>query len=110
MTIIVTVQIKTDVERAREVEREHADTYRAIIETARKHGLRSHRRLYGDGETLDIDEWESAEGRAAFLEDAAPYLRTMSEARGSGPPESKVWHLREERVERPGVTEKGGPE
>jgi hypothetical protein len=54
--------------------------------------MRSHRRLYGDGEFIDIDEWDSAEGRQAFLAAAAPYLRELSEARRSPPPVSKVWH------------------
>jgi hypothetical protein len=53
--------------------------------------MRSHRRVYGDGEFMDIDEWESAEGRQAFLAEAAPYLRELSEARGSPPPVSRVW-------------------
>jgi len=91
MTVVVTVLIPTDPQRAREVELEHADAHRAVLDTARRHGLLSHRRLYRDGEVLDIDEWESAEGRERFLAEAAPYLQELREARGSAPATSQVW-------------------
>ena len=64
-----------------------------VVLTARKHGMLSHRRLYRDGEVLDIDEWESVEGRERFLAEAAPYLLELREARGSAPVTSKGWQL-----------------
>ena len=97
--VVVTVLFQADTEVARRVEAEHAETHRTVLETARRHGLRSHRRLYGDGEFLDIDEWDSLEGRQAFLAEAAPHLRRLSEARGSPPPVSKVWHPSDEEAE-----------
>jgi hypothetical protein len=90
--VVVTVLFQADAETARRVEAEHAETHRTVIELARRHGMRSHRRLYGDGEFIDIDEWDSVEGRQAFLAAAAPFLRELSEARGSPPPVSKIWH------------------
>jgi hypothetical protein len=90
--VVVTVLFQADAETARRVEAEHGDTQRKVIETAHRHGMRSHRRLYGDGEFIDIDEWDSVEGRQAFLAEAAPLLRELSEARGSPPPVSKIWH------------------
>jgi hypothetical protein len=93
MTVVVTVLIPTDAHRAREVETEHAAAHRTVLETARKHGMLSHRRLYRDGEVLDIDEWESVDGRERFLAEAAPYLQELREARGSAPATSKVWQL-----------------
>ncbi len=93
MTVVVTVLIPTDALRAREVEIEHAVAHRAVLETARKHGMLSHRRLYRDGEVLDVDEWESADGRERFLAEAAPYLQELREARGSAPATAKVWQL-----------------
>jgi hypothetical protein len=97
LTVVVTLLFQADVAHARRVEAEHADAYRAVLDTARRHGLRSHRRLYGEGEFMDIDEWETVEGRQEFLQEAEPYLRELREARGSGPPESKVWHPAEEK-------------
>ena len=90
--VVVTVLFQADPETACRVEAEHAETHRRVLDAARRHGMRSHRRLYGDGEFIDIDEWESVEGRQAFLAVAAPLLRELSEARGSAPPVSKVWH------------------
>jgi len=93
MTVVVTVLIPTDARRAREIEIAHAAAHRTVLETARKHGMLSHRRLYRDGEVLDIDEWESVDGRERFLAEAAPYLQELREARGSAPATSKVWQL-----------------
>lgn len=93
MTVVVTVLIPTDAQRAREAEVEHAVAHRAVLDTARKHGMVSHRRVYGDGEILDIDEWESLEGRVRFLAEAEPYLQELRDARGSGPATSKVWEV-----------------
>jgi len=89
--VVVTVLFQADAETARRVEAEHADAHRSVLEAARRHGMRSHRRVYGDGEFMDIDEWDSVEGRQAFLAEAAPFLRELSEARRSPPPVSKVW-------------------
>ena len=89
--VVVTVLFQADAATARRVEVDHAETLRKVLEAARRHGMRSHRRLYGDGEFIDIDEWESVEGRQAFLAEAAPMLRELSEARGSPQPVSKVW-------------------
>ena len=93
MTVVVTVLIPTDARRTRAAEIEHAAAHRAVLDAARRHGMLSHRRVYGDGEVLDIDEWESLEGRARFLDEAAPYLQELREARGSGPSTAKVWHV-----------------
>jgi hypothetical protein len=90
--VVVTVLFQGDAEVARLVEAEHAAAHRAVLDTARRHGLRSHRRVYGSGEFLDIDEWDTVEGRLAFLEEAAPHLRELGAARGTPPPVSKVWY------------------
>jgi hypothetical protein len=90
--VVVTVLFRADPDTARRVETEHAETHRRVLDAARRHGMRSHRRLYGDGEFLDIDEWDSLDGRQSFLVEAEPWLRELSEARGSPPPTSKIWH------------------
>jgi hypothetical protein len=99
--VVVTVLFQADAATARRVEAEHAETHREVMATAHRHGMRSHRRLYGEGEFIDIDEWDSVEGRQAFLAEAAPLLRELSEARGSPPPVSKIWHE---------APDEGGPE
>jgi hypothetical protein len=48
---------------------------------------------------MDVDEWDSAEGRQAFLAAAAPHLRELTEARGSPPPVVKIWHEHPDGIE-----------
>jgi len=90
--VVVTVLFQADPETARRVEAEHAEAHHCVLDTALRHGMRSHRRLYGDGEFLDIDEWDSLDGRQSFLVEAEAWLRELSEARGSPPPTAKIWH------------------
>jgi hypothetical protein len=84
----------SDIKRTLEIEEEHADLHRRVLECARAHGMTEHRRLYGEDGFLDVDEWRDARGREAFLHDAAELLAELSAARGSGPPEVSIWHER----------------
>jgi hypothetical protein len=90
MSIVVTVRFEVDPDRMRAFNTERHETYEAIKEIGRKHGMIGHRQLYRDGEILDIDEWESAEGRQAFLTEAAPLLGELAEFVG-GTWQSTVW-------------------
>ncbi len=90
MSIVVTVRFTGDPDRMRAFNAERRETYDAIRELGRKHGMIGHRQLYREGEILDIDEWESPEGRQAFLEEAAPLLGQLSEFVG-GSWQSTVW-------------------
>ena len=90
MSIVVTVRFDGDPERMRAFNREHADVYAAIRDIGAKHGMIGHRQLYREGEVMDIDEWEDAAGRQAFLEEAAPLLKQLSEFVG-GSWQSTVW-------------------
>jgi hypothetical protein len=90
MSIVVTVRFDGDPERMRAFNRERRDVYEQILEVGRKHGMIGHRQLYREGEVLDIDEWGSAEGRQAFLEEAAPLLKQLADYVG-GSWQSTVW-------------------
>jgi hypothetical protein len=90
MPIVVTVRFAGDPERMRAFNTERSATYAAIREIGRKHGMIGHRQLYRDGEILDIDEWETPEGRQAFLAEAAPLLQELAEFVG-GTWQSTVW-------------------
>ena len=91
MTIVVTVRIPATLEQVARAEAAHPGLYEEIIELARSHGLLSHRRVYREGEIMDIDEWESEEARAAFRAEAGPLVQKLSAARGSGPSTSETW-------------------
>jgi hypothetical protein len=92
VTVVVTVRIKASLEDVRRAEELEPALYDEIIALARTHGLVSHRRVYREGEILDIDEWESEEARAAFRAEAAPLVERMRAARGSAPSTSETWH------------------
>jgi hypothetical protein len=90
MSIVVTVRFEGDPERMRAFNTERADVYEQIKAIGAKHGMIGHRQLYRDGEILDIDEWETAEGRQAFLAEAAPLLQELAVFVG-GTWQSTVW-------------------
>lgn len=90
MPIVVTVRFQADPEKMRAFNTERSETHDALLEIGRKHGMIGHRQLYREGEILDIDEWESAEGRQAFLSEAAPLLKELSDFVG-GSWQSTVW-------------------
>ena len=92
MTIVVTVRIAATLQEARRAERAEPGLYDQIIALARVHGLISHRRVYREGEIMDIDEWKSEEARAAFRAEAGPLIERMRAVRGSAPSSSETWH------------------
>jgi len=91
MTIIVTVRIEATIEQVRRAEQAEPGLYEEIIALARKHGLVSHRRVYHEGELMDIDEWASEEARAAFRVEAQPLIDRMRAARGSAASRAELW-------------------
>jgi hypothetical protein len=81
MTIIVTARVDADANRLEQVERAHPDLMEAILAAA--HGrIRSHRRFGRDGETLDIDEYDSRADYEAFHAQARAAIEQLGEALG----------------------------
>lgn len=94
MTIVVTVRIPdVNMDRVREVEQTHAEQINIMKTALKKHGCISHRRLFRDGEILDIDEWETEAGLRAFLQEMAPIIRELAHARGTGKPFDTIWQV-----------------
>lgn len=94
MSIVVTVRIPdVDIDRVREVEKTHAEQNRQLHEALKRHGCISHRRLFRDGEILDIDEWPAEENLRAFLAEMAPVIRELAKARGTGKPFDTIWQV-----------------
>jgi hypothetical protein len=91
VTIVITVRIAASLEDARRAEELEPGLYGEIIALAKAHGMLSHRRVFREGELMDIDEWESEEARAAFRVEAAPLVERMRAARGSAPSSSETW-------------------
>lgn len=96
MSIVVTVRIPdADIERVREVEREHPELRAQLGESLKRHGCISHRRLYRENEILDIDEWESEEGLRAFLAESGSVIAELATLRGTGRPSDTIWNIYE---------------
>ena len=94
MSIVVTVRIPdVDIEKVRQVEKTHADQHKLLYEALKRHGCISHRRLYREGEILDIDEWESEAGLHAFLAEMGPVIHELAKARGTGKPFDTIWQV-----------------
>ena len=74
MSIIVTVRIATTLEAVARAEEQHPGLYERVIELAYAHGMISHRRVYREGEIMDIDEWPNEEARMAFRAEAGPLV------------------------------------
>jgi hypothetical protein len=92
LTIVVTVRIEATLEQIRLAEEREPGVYDTIIELARTHGMTAHRRVYRDGEIMDIDEWPSEEARARFRAEAKPLVERLRRARGSAPSTSATWY------------------
>jgi len=92
MSVWHIVRFPATIEQHRRAEAQHPGLYEQVIEIGRKHGLRFHQRVYNEDGIMDIDEWESEEGMAAFRAEVAPMLKLLAEARGSGPPAVETWH------------------
>ncbi|HEY4277426.1 MAG TPA: hypothetical protein VGM91_04340 [Conexibacter sp.] len=91
--ILVTVTIPgATIEAVERVARERPELGAKLRETSKRHGSLSHRRLFRDGEILDIDEWPSEQALDAFLAEAEPIIQELQALRGSGAPVHTVWH------------------
>ena len=91
MSVVHIVRFPASIEQHKRVEELHPGLDDRIIAMGREYGLIEHRRVYRDNELMDIDEWESEEGMKAFAAAAAPLLKQIAEARGSGPPTVESW-------------------
>ena len=81
MSVMVVIRFPTSIEAQEELERT-TDLMAPIGEIARRHGAMSHRRVFGDGEFLDFDEWPSEEAYRAFLAEARPAIDRYEAALG----------------------------
>ncbi len=72
------------------------DGMRALAESARPHGLISHR-FFGtdDGDIMVLDEWETAEGFHAFFAEHPEIRAMMGEVGVTAAPEIKFWRALE---------------
>ncbi|MBE2278439.1 MAG: hypothetical protein IAE87_19335 [Rhodobacteraceae bacterium] len=96
MPIVVTVRIpNVDIERVRQVAKDHKDLSDKLRESIIRNGCTAHRRIYNEElrEIMDVDEWESEEGVRQFLKEMGPTIAKLAELRGTGKPEDTIWRV-----------------
>jgi hypothetical protein len=82
MAIIVTVRVEADPERVGRVEGDNPELVQEILKAAEGR-MKSHRRFGRDGETLDIDEYDSVADYEAFYAEALSAIERLGEAIGT---------------------------
>jgi hypothetical protein len=95
VTAIVSVRVLGDARKVRQVALDHPELRQRLDEAYKRHGEIRHWRLVGDGEYMDFHEWESVDGRAAFVEEMRPDLVRLLELSEGEQVEAKVWRLPE---------------
>jgi len=74
MSFIVTVHFIGDAARSDAILREDPELAGRLRDATTRFGLRRSTRLLGDGEYMEIDEWDRREDREAFLAEMRPAL------------------------------------
>jgi hypothetical protein len=74
VSFIVTVHFVGDAKRSDAVLRDDPALAARLRDATTRFGLRRSTRLIGDGEYMEIDEWDRQEDREAFLAEMRPAL------------------------------------
>lgn len=91
MSFYVIVQFKGDPKRANAALREDPELAKNIREGVFEYGMVNTTRLIGDGEFIDIDEWNSEADRNAFVAAMGPELKRWNEVVGVTDVKSTTW-------------------
>jgi hypothetical protein len=92
MSTTVIVRISGDPKREYEALRQNPELARELAEAFKRAGEIRHWRLVGDGEFLDIHEWESPEARARFWQESGHLLKQLGELTGDNKQiDATVW-------------------
>ncbi len=93
MSVIMTLTVKGDPQKLEEHASSNQDTMGEVIESAKGHGLISHR-FYGseDGQIMVLDEWPDEQSFKAFFEENGGRIGPMMEAAGvTSEPQPTFW-------------------
>jgi len=98
MSVIVMIRLDADPKKFEEFAAENGDRMKAISDRAVGRGVIAHRFLGNDeaGQTMVVDEWESAEQFLAFFEDTNPEIGAiMGEVGVTNEPKPEFWRVLE---------------
>ena len=88
---IVMIRFAGDPKKAKQVLDDDPQLDQAVRKGIYEHGMICCRRLVGDGEFVDIDEWASEEDRNAFVAAAGPALAEWTSRAGIAAQETRLW-------------------
>jgi hypothetical protein len=101
MSVLMTLSVKGDPKKLEELAASDPGAVRAILESAKSHGLIAHR-FYGseDGEILVVDEWPDGQSFWSFFEENSESIGPMFEGAGvTAQPEPRIWRKLETQDE-----------
>jgi hypothetical protein len=81
MPIVVMVHVDAEHERVARVERENPELMEQIIAAAEGR-MKGHRRLFREGQVIDIDEFDTVADYEAFVAEAQGAIARLGEAVG----------------------------
>ncbi len=93
MSVIMTLSLKGDSKKLEEHAASDPDAMRAIVESAKGHGLIAHR-FYGSegGEIIVVDEWPDERSFLSFFEENGGRIGPLMQAAGvTSEPQPKFW-------------------
>jgi hypothetical protein len=92
MSVIMTMWVKGDPSKLEEHAAANSDEMKAIVESAKGHGLIAHRFYGSDGQIMVIDEWPDEQSFQSFFEENNSRIAPMMEAVGAqGEPGINFW-------------------
>jgi heme-degrading monooxygenase HmoA len=77
MTVLMTLRVTGDGKQLEAYAAEDSATLSAVLETAKRHGVISHRFYASDTELLVLDQWPSEDAFNAFFEEERPRIAQL---------------------------------
>jgi hypothetical protein len=93
MPVVMMLAVKGDPKKLEEHAAGDPDGMRAILESAKEHGLIAHR-FYGseDGQIMVVDEWPDEQSFQSFFQENGARIGSMMEAAGvTSEPQPTIW-------------------
>ena len=92
MSVIMTMWVQGDPSKLEEHAAANADDMRAIVESAKGHGLIAHRFYGSGGQILVVDEWPDEQSFQSFFEENQSRIGPIMQAVGAaGEPGVNFW-------------------
>jgi hypothetical protein len=93
LSVIMTAWVQGNPQAIEEFAASNGDEMRAVLESAKSHGLIAHRFYGSEGQVMVIDEWPDEQRFQSFFEENRECIEPMFQAAGGpGEPGINFWH------------------